>query len=367
MKRLLRIFLACLCLTACHNNNSSKGLCPEKSISMDDTLILNIDSIFGTGDFPSKEEMTKMGNVFYQTESDGWADTYPGWYVQEKVKAVATDKELCSMARFSSVPALRAFAFYVLANKRHPAYFDIVCAGIMDTATFASSSYDVIWTWNVAEYMISTSLSDSLFSPQQLFQMDSLIAFTPGLSHLDFQVWSSVCRLSDTLEMYDRIRELYLEGHDNMLVELAQYKKESDKDLFIAALKQYKKGLDREGACRGECEEKTNFALAGLKNWQDTDFIPLLEEIRDYELKRRYIDYGRLVVLFKAVMAYDDDWAYHFMEETFETKQAYKKTMYPENLYKAYYEEPERVRFLPIISKYAEKPYDWDWYHSKEK
>ena len=124
--------------------------------------------------------------------------------------------------------------------------------------------------------------------------------------------------------------------------------------------------MDREGA-RGEYDGKTNSALAGLKNWQDADFIPLLEEIRDYELKRRYIDYGRLVVLFKAVMAYDDDWAYHFMEETFETKQAYKKTMYPEKLYEAYYEEPERVRFLPIVSKYAEKPYDWDWYHNNEK
>ena len=367
MKRLIPILLACLCLTACHKNNSSKGIWPEKSIPMDDTLIVNIDSIFGTGDFPSKEEMTKMGNTFYLTESDGWGDIHSGWYVQEQIKTVATDKDLCSIARFSSEPALRAFAFSVLAEKHNPACFDIVCAGIKDIATFTAVLCDVTWEWGVADYMINISQEDSLFSQQQQYTLDSLIAFTPGLSHLDFQVLSSICHLSDTLEMYDRIRELYLEGHDNMLVKLAQYKKESDKDLYIAALKQYKKGLDRKGACRGECEEKTNFALAGLKNWQDTDFIPLLEEIRDYELKRRYIDYGRLVVLFKAVMAYDDDWAYHFMEETFETKQAYKKTMYPENLYEAYYEEPERVRFLPIVSKYAEKPHDWDWHHSNEK
>ena len=166
MKRLIYILLACLCLTACHKNNSSKGIWPEKSIPMDDTLIVNIDSIFGTGDFPSKEEIAGMENSFYQTESDGWADTYPGWYVQEKIKAVATDKELCSMARFSSVPALRAFAFDVLANKRHQACFDIVCAGIKDTATFASPSLDVILGWSVAEYMINTSHWDSLFSKQ---------------------------------------------------------------------------------------------------------------------------------------------------------------------------------------------------------
>jgi hypothetical protein len=365
MKRLLPILVACLCLTGCAQGDSGKSRVPETYIHMDDTLILNIDSIFGTEDFPSKEEIVKMENSFYQTESNGWGGCYSGWHVQEQIKAVATDNELCSMARFSSVPALRAFAFSVLADKRHEACFDIVCAGISDTATFAMPAFDVIYGRSVAEYMINTSRWDSLFSQQQQFFLDSLLAFTPGLSHLDMQIRLAVNRLSDTLRMYDRIRELYIEGHDNMLVELAQYKKESDKDLFVAALKQYKEGLDRHGARRRKCN-KTNCALSGLKDWQDTNFIPLLEEIRDYELKRRYIDYGRLVVLFKAVMAYDDDWAYRFIEDIFVTKQAYKKTMYPELLYQAYYEEPERVRFLPLVNTYAQKPYDWDRNHENK-
>lgn len=366
MKYLCPIFLVCLFLTACTKNNSSNGSCTEKSISMDDTLIVNIDSIFGTGDFPSREEMMKIGNTFYQTESDGWTGSNQGWYVQEKIKSFATDKELCSMARFSSVPALRAFAFSVLADKRHESCFDIVCASIRDSATYVAPSYDVIWRWNVAEYMISTSQRDTLFSHRQHFLLDSLIVFTPSLPHLDVQIWSAVKRLSDTLEIYDRIRELYLEGQDNMLVELAWYKKESDKHLFIAALKEYKAGLDKQGACRGECVEKTNFALSGLKDWQDADFIPLLEEIRDFELTRRYIDYGRILVLFKVVMAYDNDWAFHFMEETFVTKKGHEKYSYPEHLYEAYYEEPERIRFLPLVEKYAKKPYNWDRTHGNE-
>lgn len=360
MKHLTLILLAGLCLTACQKSNSSHGFVPKVCIPMDDTLIVDIDSIFGTGDFPSKEEMAKMGNDFYLTESNGWEDSHPGWYVQEKIKAVASDKELCSLARFSCVPALRAFAFSVLADKRHEACFDIVCASIRDSATFNTPVYDVIYVSNVAADMINTLQVDSLLSHRQQFLLDSLIAFTPNLSHLDKQIWSAVIRLSDTLEMYDRIRELYLEGHDNMLVELAQYKKECDKELFIDALKQYKKGLNRKGACRGKRNKKTNFALVGLKDWQDADFIPMLEEIRDYELTRKYIDYDRLKFLFKAVMAYDNDWAYHFLEETFVTKQACDKYSYPENLYKAYYEETERARFLPLVNQYAKKPYDWD-------
>lgn len=368
MKHLLYILLACLCMTACHKkteaNNSLESVASEASITMDDTLIVNIDSIFGTGDFPSKEEIAEMKNSFYQTESNGWGGTYWGWYTQEKIKAVATDKEMCSIARFSSVPALRAFAFSVLADKRHAACFDIVCASIRDSATFSAPSCDVILGWNVAEYMIFTSEGDSLLSNRQQFLLDSLIAFTPNLPHLSIRISSAVDRLSDTLEMYNRIRELYLEGHEIMLTELSRYKKDCDKDLYIAALKEYKKGLDSQGACCGKCENKTNFALAGLKYWQDPDFIPLLEEIRDYELTRRYIG-GRPVLLFKAVMAYDDDWAYRFMEETFVTKHAYKNYSFPESLYEAYYEEPERVRFLPLVKKYAKKPSSWDMYHKE--
>ena len=64
-------------------------------------------------------------------------------------------------------------------------------------------------------------------------------------------------------------------------------------------------------------------------------------------------------MLFKVVMAYDNDWAYHFIEDTFDDKGAKDKFSYPENLYRAYYEENGPSRFLPLIDKYGKKPFDW--------
>ena len=94
--------------------------------------------------------------------------------------------------------------------------------------------------------------------------------------------------------------------------------------------------------------------------WRDEAFKPVLEELRNHELSRRYIDYYRVKMLFKVVMSYDDDWAYNFIENTFETMGAKNKFSYPENLFRAYYEEKENPRFLPLIEKYAKKPFDWD-------
>ena len=65
-------------------------------------------------------------------------------------------------------------------------------------------------------------------------------------------------------------------------------------------------------------------------------------------------------MLFKVVMAYDNDWAYHFIEDTFENKGGKEKYSYPENLFRAYYEE-EKPRFLPLIEKYGKKPFEWDY------
>ena len=87
--------------------------------------------------------------------------------------------------------------------------------------------------------------------------------------------------------------------------------------------------------------------------------MPVLEQLRDYELSRGYLDYYRIKMLFKVVMAYDNEWAYNFIEDTFKNKGGKNKYSYPNNLYEAYYEEKERPRFLPLIEQYGEKPWGW--------
>jgi len=130
--------------------------------------------------------------------------------------------------------------------------------------------------------------------------------------------------------------------------------------MIIKALREYKKGLDRHGANSNGPEGNTNEALNALMKWRDDAYMPVLEELRDFELSREYIDYYRVKMLFKVVMAYDNDWAYHFIEDTFENKGGKEQYSYPENLFSAYYEE-EKPRFLPLIEKYGKKPFEWDY------
>ena len=100
-------------------------------------------------------------------------------------------------------------------------------------------------------------------------------------------------------------------------------------------------------------------ALTGIKGWTNEAFIPVLEEIRDHELSMRYINYYRVKILFKVVMAYDNDWAYNFIEDVFLNRGGNEKFSWPENLFRAYYEEKDNPRFKPLVDKYGKKPFDW--------
>ena len=159
------------------------------------------------------------------------------------------------------------------------------------------------------------------------------------------------------------MRDLYLKGDSNLLPLIAEYKNEADIPMIIQALREYKKGLDKQGANSNGPKGNTNDALNALMIWRVDAFRPVLEELRDYELSRRYIDYYRVKMLFKVVMAYDNDWAYHFIEDTFENKGGKNKYSYPDNLYRAYYEEEQIMRFLPLIEKYGERPFYWELPH----
>ena len=281
-----------------------------------------------------------------------------GWKEQQKLLKDATNSDLQSMALHSKIPAQRAMAFNTLASMRSEKCYDILVQELADGEKFTVAAGDVWYGSDVASFMMRIANSDSLlFTEGQRHHIDSVVVFHPGLSHLDKS--SSVARLKGMEGLYDRIRELYVEGDSNLLPFISEYKNEADIPLIINALREYKKGLDRQGASTNRPEGNTNAALKALMTWRVDAFMPVLEELRDYELSRRYLDYYRIKMLFKVVMAYDNEWAYHFIEDTFKSKGGKDKYSYPDNLYKAYYEEKEIPRFLPLIEKYGEKPWDW--------
>ncbi len=297
-------------------------------------------------------------NTYYLYGDDGWGDVPKGWEKQQALLKNAKIADLESMAISSDIPAIRAMSFHRLTSKRGKKCYDILLEELSDTSMFWLASFDVMYHESVATFDLTlVEANPRLLNKRQWHYVDSVIVFRPGLGHLN--KLASASRLRGMDGLYDRLHELYLQGDTNLLPLIAEYKNEDDIPVLITALREYAEGLDEKGGrIDGSPEGNTNDALDALMIWNDEVFTPVLEELRDYELSRRYIDYYRIKTLFKVVMSYDNNWAYDFIQDTFE-KGGKDKFSYPENFYRAYYEENERTRFLPLIQKYGQKPVIW--------
>lgn len=300
-------------------------------------------------------------NVYYLYGNDGWGGVPKGWTVQRELLKNATKTDLEQTVLHSKTPAYRAMAYHALVEDRSKKCYDLLLQKLSDSTTFNVAAFDVWYTCDVASFMIGV-VSDSkrpLFTKDQQRHVDSLIVFSDGLEHLD--KYAPASRLKGMDGLYARLRELHLSGTPNLLPIIAEYRNEDDIPMIIDALLEYSVGLDNQGGLNPEgLEGDTNSALYAIIGWNDDAFIPALEELRDYELSRRYLDYNRVKMLFKVVMSYDNEWAYNFIDETFGKMRGAKKYSYPENLFRAFYEEEEIPRFRPLVEKYGEKPFDWD-------
>lgn len=300
-------------------------------------------------------------NVYYLYGNDGWGGVPKGWTVQRELLKNATKRDLEQTVLHSRTPAYRAMAYHALVEDRSKKCYDLLLQKLSDSTTFDVAAFDVWYTCDVASFMIGV-VSESkrpLLTKEQQRHLDSLIVFSDGLEHLD--KYAPASRLKGMDGLYGRLRELHLSGTPNLLPIIAEYRNEDDIPMIIDALREYSVGLDNQGGLSTEgLEGDTNSALYAIIGWNDDAFIPALEELRDYELSRRYLDYYRVKMLFKVVMSYDNEWAYNFIDETFGKMRGAKKYSYPENLFCAYYEEEEIPRFRPLVEKYGEKPFDWD-------
>lgn len=304
----------------------------------------------------SQEVELVLPDELYLTESDGWAGTHKGWEIQEKLIGSSSVEELDSMARHAEKPATRALAFGALmANDEHKSRcYDILLTKLWDKDTLLMVSFDVYgFEENVAQYMLNLIVQDSMLTEREIHTLDSIIVFCNGMEHLD-KSWP-ISRLMETEDIYERTKELYLNGESYLLPFLAEYQNPKDTLLIIEALREYNIGLDNEGVKKRK-NGRTNDALIAVALWSDKAFIPFIEEIRNYETKRNYLDYFRIKALFMAVMAYDNKWAYNFIEETFKKVKQKHQIYYQEELYKAFYQGYSIERFLPLINKYGKKP-----------
>ena len=196
---------------------------------------------------------------------------------------------------------------------------------------------------------------DGLYTTEQIHTIDSLAVFGSGMEHLD--KYRSALRLSGTEGLYDRVREFYLNGESQDLEILATYRKPEDIPLILEALREY----DFYDPWSNK-RSRTIEGLDAVLKWPDDIFIPVLEEIRDYELMRGSPNHYRVERLFKIAMTYNNEWSYDFIKYCFKDKEIKGIYVFPTSLYEAYYDDEKEAnaRFLPLVQKYGEKPDNWD-------
>ena len=295
-------------------------------------------------------------NIFNRTSFGGWGKAPQGWKRQQRILRESTDSDLDSLARYATYPAERVFAFYSLAEKMSERCYNIVLDKLTDKDLFWYWWVDQGWQETVGDFMLSTIWQyDGLYTTEQIHTIDSLAVFGSGMEHLD--KYRSALRLSGTEGLYDRVREFYLNGESQDLEILATYRKPEDIPLILEALREY----DFYDPWSNK-RSRTIEGLDAVLKWPDDIFIPVLEEIRDYELMRGSPNHYRVERLFKIAMTYNNEWSYDFIKYCFKDKEIKGFYVFPTSLYEAYYDDEKEAnaRFLPLVQKYSEKPDNWD-------
>lgn len=312
------------------------------------------------------EELAKI-NSYQYFGNNGWGSTPVGWVLQQRLKAVTSAQEKKELFLTHTNPVVRFTAFNGLLEANAPDCVEFVKNSITDSSSIMCWSCDVGFHKTLSDAMIFKLFSNKdAFTRVDSLAIDSLVLYSSNMYAYDYKD-IMLHRMEPTPERYARIKELCQNKQESSaLYPLAKYKREEDKPLFIKALGEYKMGLDKEGARNGKYSGRADAALEAIISWPDKAFIPVLEKLGDYELTRKYHDTQRIENFYRVIMEYDNDWAYEYLEEYFGKKKAGKVYSHSENLYRAYYlnKHPHK-RFMPLIEKYAEEP--WDWKYNKEK
>ena len=304
--------------------------------------------------------------TYYKTSVVGVVPVLsPEWVWQQGSMILMSDSQLERMALHARNPAHRVMAFDKLASKRSQRCLDILLANLTDTSSLKVQWFDLTLDTDVSSHTLQVAEDDSLlFTKEQRHHIDSVIVFGSGMDHL-YRLPSAL-RLIGTEGAYERIRELCAVGDPYLLQALAEYRQPADIPLIInALLKDKELFIDPENHLEELGQRTINdviqkeSALEAILEWRDEAFIPALDAFRDPQLLHSGLGPKGVRLFIRCVMGYDNEWAYHLIEDLFE-KGGKKMAEYAEPLYVAYYKENEPVRFLPLIEKYGKQPYDWE-------
>ena len=258
---------------------------------------------------------------------------------QQLLSNLCTNSDLITLAQLHPKPQIRALAFEFLTYRDDPSVPQLLEHALTDTCELIRQSADVRWTSNVAEYDVwafrnSQMIDSSLTYNYQV--LDSLLIFTPNLSHIDFISIRLLPSLPALEKYYARLHSMFeQEGIDNALIPLARYHREQDISLISQALSQ---------------PSKAYAALHAVANWPHPSFLPHLLSLFDSNLKSTGRD-DLLEAFYSALMAYDDQATYDVIDQILSHLEG-RMLERNSKAFKSVLKEQERPRYMPIWEKH---------------
>lgn len=289
--------------------------------------------------------------------SDGWGRILSGWEKQQELERLADSKTLSELADKHSSATVRVASFMLLVRRNKKLCVPLMFAHLRDTAEVGAQAYDVVHSCEtVANVMVSLVTGHDmaeerkLLTGQEAVTLDSILIFVPQMSHIDRQR-TVMQKLPADEKYYDRLVEMYeQEKIMEALPVIAKFRKSSDKARIIAALNQYpvSKGIDEYGFESYIFSDYLIAALNAVAVWPDADFLPLLKDVKDYDVANPLGNYVRYESLYAALMAYSDRETYCMIDETL----ALKILGHTSAFQRAFDKNPNPL-YAPLVDKYC--------------
>ena len=272
-------------------------------------------------------------------------------FVGVYLDSLCNNEQLVAFTDRRYVPAIRICSFISLLRRKDPHIEEILLRSYKDTTKINVRYDDVIESDHVGNLLLTyvqESYRYGVISKVDYLRNDSLAFFTREIN--DYQYVRGLLEKHVPEEKYyERAKQMYLSDHNYCALQyIAKFHKAEDKRLIKVALETYK---DKGSNVDYDLLEET---LSAVSYWSDKSFVPILTAIRDRSLGG-HLDptYRCEKNLFVAVMAYDNAWAFQFINTTLSSvKDKYQAVEWKEAFFGAMLEDDHNSRYQQLEDEY---------------
>lgn len=266
----------------------------------------------------------------------------------------ANDTELVRLSKDNESPIIRLYAFQVLLNRNYQKAESIAFRELTDTISVPISYvsfYERIGEDNISNLRINLLAKYCKKHRISTNKLDRVLLRSLGLKNIDYYK-QLFLRIPPSERYYYLVKRHYVvDKNPYALVLLAKYHKPSDRVLVNEALKTFEK---IEEACRNIAdvsykpvlpdEDLFPMSLLAVSYWPDESFRKTLEDISKLYLYKADDFSPTLDYLYQALMAYNDEWSYRIIKDSFNYQKRSMNEMdlydYKESFKNAYLKRP---------------------------